>query len=376
MSSKPRVDFEPVTLPDEMKQDLCRDILAEFGVERIKRSGTEFLMHCVMPWHEDRRIGSAFLSWKKLTYICFSCQSSGGLLWLLGVLRGGTEDDTRKWLEERTGLSGDYDVAAMMRYLDSVYAETDRAPAPMPKFSPRALERWAFIHPWLTDPISEGGRGIPEANLEQMQVGYAEEYPMGKDAEDNPLPPSERIVVPHFWRGALVGWQSRRLDPTDGTPKWLSTPEMPKDRTLYNHREDRDYAVVVESPMSTLRHLHHQPFTATFGALVTDNQVRLLAQYPKVVLWMDPDEAGWRATRGWTDDSGEYHPGLLERLERYTDVWAVETDWAVDPGDMDDQTVDDLIAEAVPSSLWEEPEVLRCWWCKRYHVDECKEEVN
>ncbi len=100
-------------------------------------------------------------------------------------------------------------------------------------------------------------------------------------------------------KGKLVGWQSRRLDSSDGTPKWLSTPEFPKDSTLFNYDEvckaDPNFVVVCESPMSTLRHQHHLPIVATFGAEVTDRQVRLMAEFDRVVLWMDPDNAGWRA---------------------------------------------------------------------------------
>lgn len=380
MSRKPTSDFEALLLPEEMRLELCRSLLAEAGVDRVVANhATKELTHsCAMPFHDDRN-PSASLNWEKLGYKCFSCGSGGGLLWFISVIRGGEVEDARSWLEKESGISGgDYDVTNLLAYLDALSADPVREVRSIPRFSPRALEPWAITHPWLTDPLSEGGRGIPEANVERMQVGYAEKYPMGKDpVTDKPRPTSERIVVPHFWQGSLVGWQSRRLA-NDGTPKWLSTPDMPKDFTLYGDHEalaPSDTLVVVESPMTVLRHCHHLPMAATFGADVTDRQVRLMAPYERVILWMDNDDAGWRAMEGHeTAEEGERTPGLIKRLEAFTEVFTVPSDWAVDGADMDDETAASLVDAAEPAVLWERPSALRCWDCRKVHSGDCGEE--
>lgn len=369
--------FEPTLLPEDMRIDLCREVLSEGGADRINTNTAtrEMWVRCVMPWHDDRN-PSASLSYEKLTYKCFSCGSGGGLIWLIRVIRDGSYADAKRWVSDLSGVEGgEYDLASMLHLLEALYAEPDKARTPVPTFSPRALEPWAFIHPWLTDPVEEFGRGIPEENVVRMQVGYAEEYPMGLDVHGDLRPPSERIVVPHFWRGKLVGWQSRRLV-NDGTPKWLSTPDMPKDTSLYGPPETMalDEVLVVESPMTVLRHVHHLPILATFGADVTDYQVRLLSEFEKVTVWMDNDDAGWRSTLGYVDDTGTDHPGLIDRLARRTNVWAVDSDWSVDGADMDDQTAADLYAGAVPAVLWEQPSALCCWECKEYHTGDCGEE--
>ncbi len=59
---------------------------------------------------------------------------------------------------------------------------------------------WLLVHPYLTE-----FRGIPIANIENHQVGY--------DADTN------RIVFPNYWRGELIGWQTRRIV-NDGSPKY------------------------------------------------------------------------------------------------------------------------------------------------------------
>lgn len=373
-----RAVFEATLLPDEMRLDLCRSILAEAGVEnvRVNTSTKELLHRCAMPWHDDRN-PSASLNWEKMTYWCFSCSSGGGLLWLIRVIRGGSHADARRWVSDESGIEGgEYDLSAMLTYLDALWDAPVGQGRVIPSFSTRALDPWNYTHPWLTDPVEDGGRGVPVENVERMQVGYAERYPMGKDEDGDPLPPSERIVVPHFWKGKLVGWQSRRLA-DDGTPKWLSTPDLPKDVSLYSTEEvlKGDTLVVVESPMTALRHIHHLPIAATFGASVTDSQIRLMADFDRVILWMDPDKAGWQSIEGYTDDTGTRHAGCVERLERFTDVWTVMSDWAVDGADMDDETAASVVAEAEPAVLWERPTALRCWDCKQYHSGDCREEV-
>lgn len=322
-----------------------------------------------------------------LTGNCLGCQASGGLLWFIGVCRGTDGRQARDWVETRSGLGGadGFDLPALLHLIDAVYNAKDTTPPPIPTFAERALDQWKGIHPTLTDGVPDlgiAGRGIPEENLVAMRVGYAPEYPMGKDEHDNWIT-AERHVFPHFWKGKLVGWQSRRVW-DDGTEKYKSTPDFPKDRTLYNHAPTKNRtAVVVESPASVLRHLHHLPMVSTFGANITASQIRLLAEYERVIWWPDNDKAGWKATLGWSgkgDGSEEvilgpvpgmdFHPGI-ERLAPYTAVEVVDSPWAADAAEMDDKTADDLVANAVPLAVWTPPKTLRCWLCKGEHDGAC-----
>lgn len=100
----------------------------------------------------------------------------------------------------------------------------------------------------------------------------------------------------------------------------------------------------------------------------------MLAEHDLVVLWPDNDEAGWRAVIGTYDDKGKkVHPGLAELLEPYSGVLVVDSPWAADPADMDDETVATLVESAVPYALWSPPKVLRCWLCKKEHSGKCIE---
>ena len=382
--------FDAQYLPDEIKEEMCRGLLAEFGVTKIStREPDGELIHCCpMPWHPEKK-PSASLNYKKLTFKCLGCQASGGLLWFIAVCRGVDGRQARDWVETSSGLGGadGFDLTALLHLIDSVYAERSTTPPPIPVFADRALDQWLGIHPTLTTGVPElgiVGRGIPEANLRLMRVGYAPEYPMGKDEHGVPIT-AERHVIPHFWKGKLVGWQTRRVW-DDGTEKYKSTPDFAKDRTLYVPEAYRPTkarrVVVVESPASVLRHLHHLPMVATFGANITDSQIRLLAEYDEVIWWPDNDSAGWKATLGWhrlRDDSvalgpgsgrEEFHPGI-ERLAPYTAVSVVDSPWAADAAEMDDETAAELVAAAVPLAVWIPPKTLRCWLCKNEHDGAC-----
>lgn len=179
----------------------------------------------------------------------------------------------------------------------------------------------------------------------RFQVGYAPDYRVG------PAQTSERIVIPHFWKGNLVGWQTRRLG-KDGTPKYLSSPDFPKDSTLYNYDAKARTAVVVESPMSVLAAADDEAhYEGTFGAKVTDIQVRLLTMHPRLILWFDNDEAGWKATAR-----------VADAALAYCDVWVVDNPWDEDAGGLPRAERERLLAEhLVPYATWRPPTTIREW---------------
>lgn len=345
--------FAPASLPLDQKEDLCRTLLDEFGVTISRATeGHELIHACRLPWHNEKT-PSASLNYEKLAFKCLGCQSQGGLLWFISTMRGNASArEVTEWLETKTGLGGyEFDLEAVLNFINSVLSNRVRDKPIMPRFSSRVLEPWQLIHPYLTESPEDGGRGIPVENIEKMQVGYD--------------PDQDKIIIPHFWRGELVGWQARRLSGTGA--KYKSTMDMPRDRTIYNYDPSRSTALVVESPMSVLRHCHHQPMEATFGAAVTDAQIRLLASHDEVILWPDPDPAGWNALLGT-----EGQEGLISKLEPYLPVRVVDSPWFADPADLDDKEVDALVSGAIPSSLYERPtSTLRCWTCKKTHTGAC-----
>lgn len=349
--------FEAGMLPDSQKEDLCRTLLEEFGVGHINRRDDELIHGCLLPRsnHTDQqRNPTAALNWKKLTYKCLGCGSGGGLLWFIATCRGGSTVEARSWLEGATGTGNALmGLTELLKFFDAIYAQKASTHEPIPTYSPRVLAPWEWLHPYMTEV-----RGVPEQTVLDMKVGYAEAYEIQREPN---VVTSERVVIPHFWKGNLVGWQTRRIF-DDGTPKYLSSPAFPREQTIYDYDPSRRHAVVVESPFSTLRHRHHHHMPATFGASVTTTQIRLLQKYGEITFWMDNDDAGWKSLLDTIDRRGRVEKqGLLSALSGSAKCYVVPSFWAADPADMDDDTVDSLIAERIPWSIWNPPSELRQW---------------
>lgn len=337
--------FALAAMPLVQKRDLARQLLAEFGVEKVTERGHELIHSCCLPFgghkHGDAN-PSASLNFEKLTYNCLGCGNSGGLLWFIGVCRGEDTDRSRQWLEVQLGHDdSDEGVAKLLAWIDAMYSGDSRVTQTIPKMAASTLTGWLKLHPWVTEV-----RHIPAEVAMAFQVGFGEfRVPL----DDDRWVTSQRIVLPHFWRGDLVGWQTRRLT-DDGTPKYLGSADFPKDLTIFNY-QPKHSVVVVESMMSVLSKHHVDPhIEATFGAKVTDRQIQLLASHPGVTLWFDNDDAGWSATERVGD-----------ALSAYCPVWVVPCPYAADVGDLDVDTYQELLAQRIPYPLWTPPTSLLPW---------------
>lgn len=356
------IDIEEHFLPREMRLDLCMALLEQAGAEKVKvvEHRGEINCCCVLPWHPDRT-PSASLNFDRLTYICKSCNSSGGLYWLTQTILDGDYDAARQWLGT-AGFGGATDslpdLLAFLDALDESFAK-GVVRTPLPRYSEKVLEPWErHVYPGLTTGVPDlgiVGRGIPEENLRRARVGW--------DMDSN------RIIIPLWVDGALVGWQSRRIL-NDGSPKYLGTPDFPRNAIL-GLPDDRRRVIINESPMGYLKHLHHAPICCTYGASIDVHQISLLKWYDEITFATDNDPAGWAAIEG-SMHNGDYISGAGIILSDYTKVTCWEYDWHADPGDFDEQTFEEIDEARVPIAIWTKPTgTLRCWLCKQPHTGEC-----
>jgi hypothetical protein len=382
--------FEAALLPDIQKRAMCEELLAEFGanVRRINDKSGEMIHGCLVApeLHRDQdRNPTASLNYQKLTYNCLGCQSSGGLLWFIATCRGTTSVVARQWLEQTAGLGGNVlELDAMLRFLDAIYAKPEKAP--IPQYSDRLLEAWAYDHPYLTE-----ARGIDPEVYKQYRLGWD--------------PRNDRVVIPHFWQGKLVGWQSRKLPPewrsveweprpkksddefldihsgAPGSPKYHSSADFPKDSTIFNYDPRQREAVVMEAMISCLTHVQSFHTEGVFGAEVTETQIKRLVKHDRLILWMDNDAAGWKAIEGKPEvkptkekpQGQERKPGMAELLAPYTEVLVVDSPWQQDPNEIPTEEALALKASAVSWSLWRRPKALYCFHCRnRAHDGPCR----
>lgn len=336
-------------LSDIQKRELCIALLEEFGATSVHETVKGELQHrCTLPLggHTDRNSVTASINYRKLVFKCYVCKNQGGVLWWIATNRHEDIDKSRAWLAGAAGITEVMDLDQLQNLLTALMAPRRRAADPIPTYDERVLaewRKWEIFHPYLTLPAAEGGRECPEQTLERFKVGYCD--------HDADWHYQQRLILPLHWRGALVGWQARRLDPDDpDQTKYRNSPDFPRDRTLYGDVDAKDI-VLVESPLSVLRHAHHLPMVATLGASVSDLQIPLLHRYRRITLFYDNDTAGWDALRGTKDV-----PGLFDRLGPFCDLRVVENPFAgADPADLSDAEMGYLVETAIPYVRWRRP---------------------
>lgn len=305
--------------------DLVAGLLEEFGARHISLQGEEMHHSCVLPlgMHKNGDTSpSASINVRSLVMNCFVC-GGGSLMWWVAVMRGTSVANARGWLETKQGEST-RNLSDLLAFFDATYNPEREGASPLPSYSPNVLKPWLMIHPYMTEV-----RKIPVDTLKHFRIGF--------DLQTN------RVVIPHFWKGKLVGWQTRRVV-ADGTPKFLNSPDFPKATTIWNYQPHRP-VVLTEAVISVLSKWHVIPdLETTFSASVSERQLRQLASHPRVVLFYDNDEPGWKTTER-----------VGEALIRHTDVRVVDNPWAADPADLTDDDFQKLVDNAVPFGIWRRP---------------------
>jgi hypothetical protein len=319
-------------LTEAEKQQLCEELLAEFGATVVKVNHKGELIHsCCLPFGHRDSSPSAALNYRTLQYNCYAC-GGGSLVWFIATCRGEDTDAARRWLTKTTGVNEERPLEDLLRFFDALWNPVENRRPPIPQYNPSILDPWMLIHPYLTEI-----RGIPEANIEHFKTGWN--------------PTENRIVIPHFWKGKLVGWQSRRLA-NDGSEKYHNTVDFPRDLTLYNYDPSAREIILCESTLSVVRHWHQAPnLVATFGAEISPEQMRYFGRHDRVILWFDNDAPGWKATK----TVGDALLGFCDHVR------VVDSPWAADPADMDDATFDQLLGQTTPYALWHQPQRLQEW---------------
>lgn len=313
-----KAEQQHLEVPYEQREALARDVLAEIGVtvrSESERGALRFSCNLPLGLHrKGDRSASAAIMWKTMRFNCFVC-GGGSFLWYLASVLGVSGTEAKSWLRTRTTLDSE-GIDGLLAVLKEI-EESDRWEQDhLASYNPAILDQWKVIHPYMTEPPPVG-RGVPEANVVDCLVGYDEEQ--------------HRIVIPHFWRGKLVGWVTRRL--ADWGPKYLNSPTFPKDRTLYRQNTEATTVLITESVMSVIKHYPLvEPeinMVATFGAECPESQLQMLRQYGRVILWMDPDVAGEKAT-----------VRICDYMADYADIEVVNNPYDVDPADL---THDDFL---------------------------------
>ena len=279
----------------------------------FKRQGDRLVGPC--PIHGGDNPNAFVVSLSKNLWYCFTgCNGGGDLIDLVRRLDGKNCRQTLHYLR----------VLAEGRQ-----SRLFLPPSPPKPFTP-FVRKLPLDHrsPWLQQ------KGITPKTAALFEVGAY--YGIGFLADSIAI----RL---HDVHSHPIGYLARRLLPATikRYGKYQFPPNFPKSTTLYNyHRITRplpDRMVITECPWGVMRlEQLNIPAVALLGIQLSDSQCGLLEQVKDIVLMLDGDEAGRKATR------------LIKRelqSRGKNNIHSISLPTGLDP---DDLTDDELRAEVKP----------------------------
>ena len=290
-----------------------QEIVSLFGFRNASLSRDELTCSCPFTQnhaHGDRN-PSFGMNVNTGLWLCRACGEKGNLPQLAERVLGMSRIDALRT------FSVDITPDTVDRLMDDGY----EAPKPMTPMQ-MDISRWCSNkHEYWHQ------RGFVDETIGRWHLGY--------DPEEN------RVVVPVYKDGELMGWSKRAVNDVD-QPKWRHSPDMEKSRLLFGQDNfTGDTAIVVEAPLSVIMLDQYgvSNAVATFGCKMSDAQARMLrANYNNVLIWYDPDQPG---QDGMADAVG--------KLEDFVDVYVVPPT-RDDPAGMTME--EDLAALQSATPLW------------------------
>ena len=263
------VDFAAV------KQHLdLASVLRHYQVS-LRRSGhDQYRGRCPIHQGDGREAFHANLA--RNVFHCFSCGAGGTVLDFVAAMEGCTLREAALKLQGGTGRPH------IQRPTLQLVTKKAKTPTPL-GFALRNIDS---THPYLA------ARGIEASTAEEFGIGFYSGCGIF----------SGRLVIPlHNARGELVAYCGRAIDRTQ--PRYRFPPGFPKSEVLFNlHRAaavGQQTAIVVEGFFDCLK-LHQAGIAAVvalMGAALYESQQRqLLERFQRVILMLDGDAAGRRAT--------------------------------------------------------------------------------
>ncbi len=329
------------------------DVLDELGlrVVEVRKGGEQLDFHCPLDSHPGSDVTPSFgINSEELIWNCFTCGEGGTLPSLVIKLRDIKGAKNRAWQESLEWLlpftdhieSEERDTQ-MLKLIDEVLGNEDPPERSkrslLPGFTAGALDKLELCPLEL---LSKWGIKS-EQTIATFGLRYSEEWTHIGHKHTGPA-----IVIPHYFGGKLVGHQSRWLGIIPSKmPKYTNSSGFPKSDTIFNwDRAVLVDLVLVESPMTVIR-LHELGISAvaTFGAAVSDEQLRLLRNLNSVVLSYDNDPPFQNAKGDWVLGAGyKALSRVAEALDRDIHVEVVPS-IDKEKGDLADLNDDEILSQ-------------------------------
>jgi DNA primase len=290
----------------------------------LKRAGRTFKGLC--PFHSEKT-PSFHVDPEKGFFHCFGCGVGGDVFKFLEMHEKVAFPDAVRMLAAKFGVA----LPELSEGADDTSRQDSALREALLKVHEMAA---AFFRAQLSAPAGQRARqqlkdrGVAPTTVEQLGLGFApnsrdgvkntllgQGFPEGLLLQSGLLVRREsgeivdrfrnRLMVPICRdTGSVIAFGGRQMDPDQGGPKYLNSPETPiysKSRTLYGLHLTKQqirqvgFAVLVEGYFDFAQVFQSQsaPAVASCGTALTPQQAQLLHRFTsKVVLSFDPDAAG------------------------------------------------------------------------------------
>ena len=206
---------------------------------------------------------------------CFSCGYKGNLLTLISdLLEYGDLEKAKSWLRSNTEVNWDL-VSKQLEEAKKTYVH-------LPKLVPMSEARLAVF------------KEVPNwaAHDRGLSVEACSAYGVSWRESD-----STWVLPIRSLEGRLLGWQEKG----HLSRKFFNRPPgVPKSKTLFGMNcWEPGQMIVVESPLDAvkLKSVGIPGGVATFGAVVSEDQIEIMRKAEPLIIAMDNDEAGKKASK-------------------------------------------------------------------------------
>jgi len=296
-------------------------VLRHYGVE-LRRSGKDqYRGRC--PIHRGEGRDAFHANTARNVFYCFACGAGGTVLDFIADMERCSLYEAAEKLETMISSFGLSRPAAKEKEL---VTERRKVSSPL-AFSLRGID---CAHPYLAE------RGISKETALTFGVGFY----------TGPGLMQRRLVFPiHNVAGELIAYCGRSVDQTQ--PRYRVPPGFAKSEVLFNlHRAaatEETSVVTVEGFFDCMK-VHPagiQPVVALMGVVLYEPQCcALLGRFQQVILMLDGDVAGRRATKI-----------IAARLRPRCPIHVVELPFGVQPDQLSAQEIREILAPAMQRRL-------------------------
>ena len=273
-----------------------KNFLRGMGIEIVNVRGSELQGYC--PAHEERtghadRNPSWWINADTGQHICFSCQFKGGMGTLINQITDGDLSTYNDYFESTTHL---------LSRLNNLVKEK-------PKEKPDIIITESMLSAFV-EPPKEAllAKGILQSAAKHHEV-------LWNAPKDNWILPIRYVTG-----GILLGWQEK-----GSTGRFFKNypPRMQKSLGLFGYQQySGGDMIVVESPLDVARltSVGISGGVSTYGTQVSDAQFNAMRGADRLIIAMDNDDAGRKASYALYDLCNEHGKEAWFFDYRHTDM--------------------------------------------------------